>query len=38
MYGNDASNFITTFFVCALLSGTAFVYLMTRRTALSVQL
>lgn len=37
MYGNDASNFITTFFVCALLSGTAFVYLMTRRTALSVQ-
>ncbi len=28
IYGNDSNHFLTTFLVCALLSGSAFVYLM----------
>ncbi|MEP2668129.1 MAG: MFS transporter [Cyclobacteriaceae bacterium] len=36
IYGNDPFNFITTFFVCALFSGVAFVYLMTRKIPVSI--
>lgn len=36
IYSNDPSRFITTFFVCALFSGSAFVYLITRKQVLSV--
>ncbi len=35
IYGNDAANFIFTFFACALLSSSAFIYLITRRIPMS---
>jgi len=34
IYGNDADNFFFTFIACALLSSSAFIYLMTRRIPL----
>jgi MFS family permease len=36
IYGNDPANFFTTFVVCSLLAGFAFIYLFIQRPAIKV--